>query len=102
MKPILNARKIENFCITISIVLVAVLSLTGILAVADYLFGWDILSAAFEKIAFLLMWAAGIIIGAMFLVSLMVNLSLISLNLEKMAEKSSGTAPASDSSNMIS
>jgi hypothetical protein len=59
----------------------------GILSVADQIFSWDILTDKLEKVAILFMSATGIIIGATFLISLMVNFSLISISLEKIAEK---------------
>nr|NQU93127.1 hypothetical protein [Bacteroidota bacterium] len=82
-----NKRKIETSCILISFVLVVVLTISAIFAIADGLFSWDILPENIEKIAILFMSASGLIIVATFLISLMVNLSLISLNVEKIANK---------------
>lgn len=87
MKIFFNRRKIETICIFLSFILVILLVIFGILAIADGLFSWDILSEDFENIAILLMSATGIIIVATFLISLMVNFSLISISLEKIAEK---------------
>ncbi len=87
MRILFNRRKIETICIFLSFILVILLVIFGILAMADELFNWDLLSENLENIAILLMSAIGIIIGATFLISLMVNFSLISLSLEKIAEK---------------
>jgi hypothetical protein len=87
MKINFNRRRIETICIFLSFVLVVLLVIFAILAIADHLFSWDILSKDFENVAVLLMSATGIVIGATFLISLMVNFSLISISLEKIAEK---------------
>ena len=86
MKINFNRRKIETICIFLSFILVIMLTVFGILAVADEMLYWDILTENLENIAILLMSATGIIIGATFLISLMVNFSLISISMEKIAE----------------
>jgi hypothetical protein len=87
MKIKFNRRRIETICIFLSFILVILLVIFAILSIADELLSWDILSEKLEKIAILLMSATGIIIAATFLISLMVNFSLISISLEKIAEK---------------
>lgn len=87
MKIEFNRRRIESICIFLSFILVVLLVIFGILAIADELFAWDILSKNLENIAILIMSATGIIIGATFLISLMVNFSLISISMEKMADR---------------
>lgn len=82
-----DRRKIETLCIFLSFILVIFLVIFGILAIADNLFSWDILPENLENVAILLISATGIIIGAAFLISLMVNFSLISISLERIAEK---------------
>ena len=86
MKISFNRRKIETFCILIVFVLVIVLAVLAIFAVADGIFAWDILTNRIEKVAVLLMSVFGIIIVAAFLISLMANLSLISLSFERIAD----------------
>lgn len=81
-----NRRRIETICIFLSFLLVILLTFFGILAIADGLFSWDLLSDDLENIAILVMSATGIIIGATFLISLMVNFSLISISMEKIAD----------------
>jgi uncharacterized membrane protein YidH (DUF202 family) len=87
MKIDFNRRKIETICIFLSFLLVCLLALFGVLAVADGIFNWDILTKNMENVVTLIMIATGIIIGATFLISLMVNFSLISISIEKIAEK---------------
>jgi hypothetical protein len=86
MKINFNRRKIETICIFLSFILVILLTVFGILAIADSIFSWDILTEKLEDVASLFMWATGIIIVAAFLISLMVNFSLISISVEKIAE----------------
>lgn len=86
MKISFNRRKIESTCILLSFLLIIILALFGIIAIADEIFAWDLLSENIEKVTILFMSAVGITIGATFLMSLMVNFSLISISLEKMAE----------------
>jgi hypothetical protein len=90
MKIGFNRRKIESICILLSFLMIVTLALFGILAIADELFSWDLLSDNIEKVALLFMSAFGITIGATFLMSLMVNFSLISISLEKIAENKKG------------
>jgi len=81
-----NKRKIETICILLSFLLIIILSFLLIIAIADTVFHWDILPKHVEKVMILFMASSGVIIGACFLLSLMVNLSLISSNLEKIAD----------------
>jgi hypothetical protein len=83
----LNKRKIESTCIMISFLLLIVLTVTIILAIADGLFHWDLLPDKIENIAFLIMWASGIVLIAAFIISLMINLSLISSGIKEISEK---------------
>jgi len=87
MKIKFKRRKIETICIFLSFILVLLLAIFGILAIADQIFSWDLLTENLENVAVLFMSATGIIIGATFLISLMVNFSLISISMEKIAEK---------------
>ena len=87
MKILFNRRKIETICIFLSFILVCLLALFGVLAIADGIFSWDILSEDLENIVTLIMGATGVVIGATFLISMMVNFSLISISMEKIANK---------------
>ncbi|MFK5982149.1 MAG: hypothetical protein QM499_04470 [Flavobacteriaceae bacterium] len=86
-----NRRKIETYCLLIAFVLVIILTLSSIFAIADQIFNWDILPENIENIVFLFMWASGLILIATFLISLMTNLSIISLSVEKISGKNSKT-----------
>ena len=83
----IDRRKIESICIFISLTLVVILAFLGILALADGILNWDILPPKLEKIAFLFMGICAIVILASFLICLMVNFSLLAINLEKIANK---------------
>ena len=83
MKTFFNRRKIESLCINISFVLILLISFLGVLGIADGLFGWDIFSDYMEKLITLFMLTVGIVIASSFLLVLMINLSLISVNIEK-------------------
>ena len=80
-----NRRKIESICILICFVLIVLLVIFAILAIADEIFAWDLLSDNLERIARLFLSSIGITIGATFLMSLMINFSLISISIEKIA-----------------
>jgi len=81
-----NKRKIEAVCIILSFLLIIVFSFLLILGIADSLFNWDIFPQHIENVIILVMVSTGIVIIACFLLSLMINLSLISTSLEKIAD----------------
>ncbi len=87
MKISFNKRKIETICIALAFVLIVIMTCLCILATADGIFRWDIFPPFIEKIGTLAMCAMGITIGACCLLNLMVNVSLISGSLEKIAEQ---------------
>lgn len=84
-----NRRKIESICILICFVLIVLLVIFAILAIADEIFAWDLLSDNLERIATLFLCSIGVTIGATFLMSLMINFSLISISIEKIARDKS-------------
>jgi len=81
-----NRRKIETICIIISIVLIIIMTILGILAIADELFNWDIFPENIETIIILFLSSFGLIIFACFLLVVMINFSIISLSLEKISD----------------
>jgi|GEM_PF-1022098 len=81
-----NRRKIETVCILLSFSLVVLLTFLGILATADEIFNWDILPENIEKIMILLFSSIRMVIGASFVLSLMINFSIISISLELFSE----------------
>lgn len=82
MKIEFDNRQISNRCTVIAYYLILGMSFLGILAVADVLFRWDILTPAFQRLAYLIMWASVIIIFGCFLISLMVNMNIMSKSME--------------------
>ncbi len=80
-------RKIEGQSILIAFISIIALVLLSIIAIADEIFGWNILPPGGEKIVTLVMSSIGIVIAACFLLNLMVNFSLISISAEKIAEQ---------------
>lgn len=82
-----NRRKIETICILLSFTLVVIMTFLGILASADAIFRWDILPPNIENIMLLLFASIAMVIGASFIISLMINFSIISISMEKFAEE---------------
>lgn len=87
MKIHFDRRKIESICLLLSFVLIIIMVAMSVFAVADELFAWDLLPDDIEKLAILVMVSIGLVIVAAFLISIMVNFSLISLSLEKLASR---------------
>lgn len=87
MKLKFDRRKIESFCIVLSFALVLFITFLGILAITDETLGWDILPENMEKIMILIMSSVGMVLGATFLISIMTNFSIISLSMERIADK---------------
>ena len=87
MKLKFDNRKIADTCTFIAYCLIILMSALGIVAVADLLFGWDILSGNIEKLAYLIMFTSMIIILGAFLISLMVNMNIISHGVENIAKE---------------
>ena len=82
-----NRRKIESICILLSFTLVIIITILGILATADEIFNWDLLPPNIENVMVLLLTSIAMVIGASFVISLMINFSIISISLEKFADK---------------
>ncbi len=85
MKIEFNNRKIADNCTFIAYSLIIIICVLGILAVADMIFRWDILSGYIENLAYLIMFASIIVIISSFLISLMVNMNIISNSLENIS-----------------
>ncbi len=86
MKINFENRKIADNCTFIAYCLIIVISFLGILAIADGLFRWDILSPGIEKVAYLIMFSSVIIIFSAFLISLMVNMNIMSQSMEDISK----------------
>ena len=86
MKLNFNNRKIADNCTFIAYSLLLVICVLGIIAIADVIFHWDILSGNAQRLAYLIIWASIVIIVSTFLISLMVNLNIISNSIENIAD----------------
>ena len=91
MKVKFDKRKIADTCTYLAFVLILVIIFFAILAISDAIFGWNILSQQIQRLAYLLIWSCAVVILGTFVISLMVNLSIISHSIEKLAEKNSET-----------
>lgn len=89
MKLQFDKRKIADNCTFLAYILIIMMCVFGILSIADLLFRWDILPENIEKIGFLFIWSGVFIIVGAFLISLMVNISIMSNSLEQIADKMS-------------
>ncbi|MFK8057970.1 MAG: hypothetical protein AB8F78_17720 [Saprospiraceae bacterium] len=87
MKIQFSSRSIADNCTTIAYILIVVMCFLGILAVADVIFRWDILGGIAEELAYLFMSSCVVIILSCFLVSLMVNMNIMSKSMENIAHK---------------
>lgn len=87
MKLSFDNRKIADNCTFIAYSLTIIICFLGIIAIADLIFRWDILSGNVQRLAYLIMWASIVIIVSTFLISLMVNLNIISSSMENISEK---------------
>lgn len=87
MKLRFNNRGIADSCTFIAYFLIIISCALGILTIADVVFKWDILSGIMQKFAYLIIGANVLIIISSFLISLMVNMNIISNRLENIADK---------------
>ena len=87
MKIRFNNRKIANNCTFIAYCLLIIICFLGIIAIADAIFRWDLLSGNAQRLAYLFLWASVVVIVSTFLISLMVNLNIMSNSLESIADK---------------
>ncbi|MBK6884387.1 MAG: hypothetical protein IPH05_15885 [Flavobacteriales bacterium] len=78
-------RKIETACIALSFGLTAVLSVFIILLMADKILDWDIFSRMVERVLGMIIACVGVVLGACFLIVLMVNMRISSISMERMA-----------------
>jgi|JI10StandDraft_1071094.scaffolds.fasta_scaffold09877_5 hypothetical protein len=78
-------RKIETACIALSFGLTAVLAVFIILLMADNILDWDIFSRTVERVLGMIIASVGVVLGACFLIVLMVNMSITSISIERMA-----------------
>ena len=90
----MDRRKLEQTTASLVILLLFVMTVGLIMLMADQFFGWDIFPPDLEKIIGFMMAAFGVVIFSSVLVNIMLNLSIIAINsdkitLEKFAEPKS-------------
>ena len=81
-----NKRTIADNCTYIAYILILIIGFLAILGIADFIFRWDILSKNLERLAYLFIWANVVVIFSSFLISMMVNMSIMSESMEKIAD----------------
>jgi len=86
MKIILNLKKIELFSILLAFVMIMLLAISGIIAIADGLYQWNILPENLEIITILSMLVMGVVLLACIILVVLLSLSRMASNLEKIAE----------------
>ena len=87
MKISFDKKKIETVCIVLTFLLIVTITILCILAAADGIFNWDIFTEFMGNVGILVMSAMGMIIAACFVIHIMVTLSMISSNIERIADK---------------
>ena len=78
-------RKIETTCIALSFGLTIVLAFFIILLMADEILDWDIFTRNMENVLGMIIASFGVVLGACFLIVLMVNMSIASISMERVA-----------------
>jgi hypothetical protein len=76
----MDRRKIENITAALAVLLLFVMTFTGILLMGDLFFNWDIFSPDVEKLIGFALASCGVIIFSSVLVNVMLNLSIIAIN----------------------
>lgn len=84
---VLDLKRIEKTSILLAFICILILALTGIIAIADGLYKWDILSDQLEQFAILAMLFLGIVLLACIILSILISLSRIANNLARIADK---------------
>ncbi len=83
----MDRKKMEESCTCLAVIVLAILVMLSILGIADGIFNWDILPPTLDNIAMLIMGSLAIILGACVLVSVMLNLSIITVKISKIADR---------------
>jgi hypothetical protein len=83
----MDRQKLESSATFAALVLLAIMLLGGVIAIADGVFRWDLLSEGFERVAvFLLGSTLALLVGCV-LVSVMLNLSIIAQKLSEAVDR---------------
>lgn len=83
----MDRLKLEASATVAALVLLAVMLLGGIVAIADGVFRWDLLSEGLERVATFLMISLFVLLVACVLVSAMLNLSIIARKLSEAVDR---------------
>lgn len=83
----MDRRKIEQLTASLAVILLFFITIGAILAIANTIFAWDIFPPDVEKVLWFIFASCVAIIVSAVLVNIMLNLSIIALNAEVLAEK---------------
>jgi hypothetical protein len=83
----MDRQKLESSATFAALVLLAVMALGGVVAIADGVFKWDLLSEGMERIAVFLMGSTFALLLSCVLVSVMLNLSIIAQKLAQAVDR---------------
>jgi hypothetical protein len=83
----MDRQKLEASATVAALVLLAVMLLAGIVAIADGVFRWDLLSEGFERVAVFLLGSTFALLLGCVLVSVMLNLSIIAQKLSEAVDR---------------
>jgi hypothetical protein len=83
----MDRQKLESSATFAALVLLAVMLLGGVIAIADGVFRWDLLSDSFERVAVFLLGSTFALLVGCVLVSVMLNLSIIAQKLSEAVDR---------------
>jgi len=83
----MNKIKLEQLTSSIAVTFLAILTVGGIILIADTIFGWDIFSPDVEKALSFFMLSLGFIIFSSVIVNIMLNVSIIASALREIIHK---------------
>jgi len=83
----MDRKRLEATCTSLAVLLLGLLVFLSIFAVFDEILDWDILSRGWEKVAALIISTLGIMLGGCVLVSIMLNISIISEKLSRFVDE---------------
>jgi hypothetical protein len=83
----MDRQKLESSATFAALVLLAIMLLGGVIAIADGVFRWDLLSEGFERLAVFLLGSTFALLVGCVLVSVMLNLSIIAQKLSEAVDR---------------
>lgn len=83
-----DRRKIEKITASIAVTLLFFITVIAILAVANFIFKWDIFPPDIEKVLWFVVGSCVAVIFSSVLVNIMINLSILAINSDKKVLKS--------------